>query len=148
DLPDNLDKLSRTTPLCLISNSCIRFGLRRQRRQCHACEARSPYTQQRFQPSQNWRHPAGRRAIIRPLQSRENVNMNRRSFLLRCAIAPNAAILVMPTGASAVRLPTSTLTVSVLSVDRESFERKEFNPPGQPTLVFETIKFVAKAQII
>jgi hypothetical protein len=73
--------------------------------------------------------------------------MNRRSLLLCGSIALNAILAALTGGASAIRLPTSTLTVNVLSVDRESFNREETKYPGLPTVVFETTKFVAKAKI-
>jgi hypothetical protein len=73
--------------------------------------------------------------------------MNRRSLLWRGSIALYA-ILVMPKSvALAARLPTSTLTVNILSVEPESFNRQESQYPGQQSVAFETTKYVAKAQV-
>jgi hypothetical protein len=75
-------------------------------------------------------------------------NMNRRSFLMCGAIALNAVLATTGVASAArLRLPTSTLTVNVLVVDRESFNREEIQYPGQPAIAFETTKYVAKAQI-
>lgn len=74
--------------------------------------------------------------------------MNRGSFFICGSIALNAVLLMSISAASAARLPTSTLTVSVLSVDRESVNRQESQYSGQPAIIFETTKFVAKAQVI
>jgi hypothetical protein len=73
--------------------------------------------------------------------------MNRRPVVLCWAIALDAILFGSIGGAPAARLPTSTLTINVLSVDRESVNREETKHPGQPTVVFETTKFVAKAKI-
>lgn len=77
----------------------------------------------------------------------ENHNINRRWFLLCGLIALNAVLTGLTGRASAARLPKSTLTVNVLSVDPESTNREEVKYPGQPDVVFETTKFVAKVQI-
>ncbi len=82
------------------------------------------------------------------LQEMESWNMNWRSFLMCGSVALNAVLMVSISAASAARLPTSTLTVSVLSVDRESVNRQESQYPGQPVIIFETTRYVAKAQVI
>jgi hypothetical protein len=73
--------------------------------------------------------------------------MNRRSFLVCGSIALNAVLILPISVASAARLATSTITVSVLSVDRESFNREDIQYPGQPAIAFETTKYVARAQV-
>ena len=55
--------------------------------------------------------------------------------------------LAASTGASAVRLPVSTITVNVLSVDRESFHRDKSLNPAQPDGFIDTTRFVARALI-
>jgi hypothetical protein len=78
----------------------------------------------------------------------EDHDMNRRALLLSGSVALNAALLAAAMGgASAAQLPTSTVTVNVLSVDRESADREEARYPGRSPIVFETTKFLAKAQI-
>ena len=74
--------------------------------------------------------------------------MNRRSLLLCGSIALNSMLLASTGVASAARLPTSTVSVDILSVDRVSFDRRESQYAGQPAVTFETTKYVAKARII
>jgi hypothetical protein len=86
--------------------------------------------------------------------------MSGRSFLLPIALGAIllgcfllggwllGSFLAASTGsASAARLPLSTITVNVLSVDRESFHRDERRPPAQSDVVFDTTRFVARALI-
>jgi hypothetical protein len=75
------------------------------------------------------------------------LQMKRRSFVKYWTIALSAILLGPTGGASAARLPTSTLTVDVLSVEPENVNREETKFPSRPTVVFETTKFVAKAKI-
>jgi hypothetical protein len=76
--------------------------------------------------------------------------MNRRSFLLLCAAA--SPLVASADFAAAQGLPLSTLTVKVLSVDRESLQRhtyrRESFQTGESSGGWtENTAFVAKAQI-
>jgi hypothetical protein len=76
--------------------------------------------------------------------------MNRRSFLLLGALSYGAILVAPAGGARGMKLPTSTLTVYVLSVDSESLTRHpSLLQHGQPygSVTWETTTFVAKAQI-
>jgi hypothetical protein len=73
--------------------------------------------------------------------------MTRRSFVLRAAVALVAMLAASAGGAGAMRLPTSTLTVEILSNERESSNREEIRPAGQPRIAFERTRFIAKARI-
>jgi len=46
-----------------------------------------------------------------------------------------------------MKLPTSTLTVNVLSMDRQSFDRQEFKEASGRNASRETTSFVAKARV-
>jgi hypothetical protein len=82
---------------------------------------------------------------------REDYNMSLRSFLQWGSIALSAvlpgAMLASSTGAPAARLPVSTITVNVLSVDRESVHRDESRNPAQPDVVIDTGNFLARSVI-
>jgi hypothetical protein len=84
---------------------------------------------------------------LRPKHERSAI-MNRRLFL---AAAPFSILVSALAGrGNAARLPLSTLTVQVLSVDQESFSRTPtMTSYGEPVggMWFETTHFVAKAQI-
>jgi hypothetical protein len=77
--------------------------------------------------------------------------MNRRSFLLF------GAVMALPVAcadiAAAVRLPVSTVTVNILSVDRVSYARDDYRhesfKPGEPSTerYEEKTTYLAKAQI-
>ena len=73
--------------------------------------------------------------------------MNMRSLFLFGPVVLGAILGLSSIKASAARLPTSTITVNVLSVDRESVNREEIRYPGQPSVAFEKSNFVAKAKI-
>jgi hypothetical protein len=69
--------------------------------------------------------------------------MNRRSFFC-CGVTSAACFLAALTSvAGSARLPTSTLLVDVLSVDRKSFESGRYANGSS----WEKTSFVAKAQI-
>ena len=76
--------------------------------------------------------------------------MSLRSFLRGGSIAlsavPPGAMLASSTGASAARLPVSTITVNVLSIDRESVHRDESRNHAQPDVI-DTGNFLARAVI-
>ncbi len=63
------------------------------------------------------------------------------------SLAAFVAVATLTEGAVAAPLPTSTLTVNILSVDRESSKRDETRYPGRPLVVFETTWFRARALI-
>lgn len=68
--------------------------------------------------------------------------MNRRSFLL---LGAATCLLIAPVAtAPAARLPVSTVTVNILSIDRASFLREEYKATGG---WLEKTTYVAKARI-
>jgi len=82
----------------------------------------------------------------RPMKPEERT-MNRRSFLLLGATCCGGILVACAGGARAMKLPTSTLTVNVLSMDRQSFDRQEFKEASGRNASRETTSFVAKARV-
>src|SRR5689334_22073302 len=70
--------------------------------------------------------------------------MNRRTFLFGSAMTCGAIPLANPS-AWAARLPVSTVTVTILSITRESLNREAAPVRG---VTFETSTFVAKARVV
>jgi hypothetical protein len=89
--------------------------------------------------------------LITPCCSEKVQVMNRRTAML---LGVAASLLAMSTAiASAMRLPVSTLTVNILSVDRQTYERNDYRHESfklggaSREWYEEKTTYVAKAQI-